>query len=726
MKKVININFQGRVVPIEETAYDLLKQYIESLTKFFANEEGKEEIINDIEGRISELFAEYLKKGSTCITDEVLQGIIASIGKPEDFEAEELNVKEQLNNNAQNSSSASYNSKGFSNSMHAAPSKMYRDENNKILGGVCSGVANYFKTDASVIRVLTAIFFGVTFIPYLILWVVIPSTATQQIGSIRKRLFRNTDEKIIAGVCSGLSYYFGISVWIPRVLFLLPFISFVFKMNSFFSFGSFPQFINFTVSPGAIVVYVILWLILPEAVTAADKLEMKGEKVDLNSIKTTIQNDMEGFTKKVNEWGENINEEAKKMGDSIKQNTQNFAQQNNFQVKKVESGLGYVLKTLIKVIAYTIIGIVTLSVLAGLFSIGVVLTGLLPLKDFVIKDGWQNICAWGTLLLFVWVPVIGAITYIIRRLTNAKKNSNAVRYAFGGLWTIGWIFAICFIASLSQDFRFKNNPVEESIQLQNPTVQKLEIRTSNFNQNKSWEWIDFDPFESFTEDTAFVKNFRLTVIKSTNDSFQIKVIKKARGFDRKEANDLANKFDFLVSQKDTVLNISKGIAINKKDKFRNQHVNVIVAVPVGKRFKVEDDIFLGVHTNVNFGNDDDAWYNEKRNFDFDTYDFDVNVEYVMTQNGLKRVSPKEEDNNEVEEGAAEKNNTLEQYKNSREQLKQQIEKEKLMLEEQKRKLEEKEKEYKKTIDSSFKQSSTQNHKSIHLQIGDILLNKYST
>jgi site-specific recombinase XerD len=63
MKKVININFQGRVVPIEETAYDILKQYVESLRRFFANEEGKDEIINDIEGRIAELFAETLKKG---------------------------------------------------------------------------------------------------------------------------------------------------------------------------------------------------------------------------------------------------------------------------------------------------------------------------------------------------------------------------------------------------------------------------------------------------------------------------------------------------------------------------------------------------------------------------------------------------------------------------------------------------------------------------------------
>ena len=84
MKKVININFQGRIIPIEESAYDMLKQYVESLRKFFANEEGRDEIINDIEGRIAELFGENLKKGSTCITDVEVNHIIKSMGRPEE------------------------------------------------------------------------------------------------------------------------------------------------------------------------------------------------------------------------------------------------------------------------------------------------------------------------------------------------------------------------------------------------------------------------------------------------------------------------------------------------------------------------------------------------------------------------------------------------------------------------------------------------------------------
>src|SRR5580698_3173951 len=89
MKKIININFHSRVIPIEETAYEILQQYVESLRRYFANEEGREEIISDIENRFSELFADTLKKGAVCITDDDVNAIIASMGRPEEFAAEE-------------------------------------------------------------------------------------------------------------------------------------------------------------------------------------------------------------------------------------------------------------------------------------------------------------------------------------------------------------------------------------------------------------------------------------------------------------------------------------------------------------------------------------------------------------------------------------------------------------------------------------------------------------
>ena len=190
MKKVININFQGRVVPIEEAAYDALKKYIESLTKFFEKEEGKEEIINDIEGRISELFADTLKKGSTCICEDDVNKIIASMGRPEDFETEEVYVKEQLGGTDNKQNNNEFKNKYTDD--YRERTRLFRDDNDKILGGVCGGLANYLRVDVSVVRILFAILTfgaGTGFLIYLVLWVVLPSRYLKT--NLTKRLYRD-------------------------------------------------------------------------------------------------------------------------------------------------------------------------------------------------------------------------------------------------------------------------------------------------------------------------------------------------------------------------------------------------------------------------------------------------------------------------------------------------------------------------------------------------------
>ena len=206
MKQVININFQGRVVPIEVTAYDLLKNYIESLSRHFANEEGKDEIINDIESRIGELFQERISKGATCITDDDVKAIIKSMGNPEDFEAMDDAQPASF------TSSSSYQEQPGATSA-SGHKRLFRNENDKVLGGVCSGLANYFNIDVVIARIIFVIllFSGIGFLTYIIMWIAVPSSATVQIGGTRKKLFRDPDEKMIAGVCSGIGNYFGIN-----------------------------------------------------------------------------------------------------------------------------------------------------------------------------------------------------------------------------------------------------------------------------------------------------------------------------------------------------------------------------------------------------------------------------------------------------------------------------------------------------------------------------------
>ncbi|MCZ2395184.1 MAG: PspC domain-containing protein, partial [Chitinophagales bacterium] len=175
MKKVININFQGSVVPIEESAYDILRQYIDSLRTYFSEEEGKDEIINDIESRISELFQERLKGGATCITDDDVNAIIDNMGRPKDFAAADSEGGDSEHNDSKRGSSSSQYQ------WQPNQGRLFRDEHNKILGGVCSGIGNYLRIDPWIVRILFIIS-GIGILAYLILWIFIPSNIGSSTG----------------------------------------------------------------------------------------------------------------------------------------------------------------------------------------------------------------------------------------------------------------------------------------------------------------------------------------------------------------------------------------------------------------------------------------------------------------------------------------------------------------------------------------------------------------
>jgi len=655
MKKVININFQGRVIPIEESAYDMLKRYVESLNVYFSNEEGKDEIINDIESRIAELFGETLKKGSTCISEDDVEKIIDSMGRPADFEEQGGGAA-----TAENKESTKPKTEQTSYQPTDGPKRLYRDENNKVLGGVCSGIANYIGTDPVLIRVLSVILFGVVFFPYIVLWIAVPSNASTVIGASRKRLFRDMEDKVIAGVCSGFSHYFGISVWIPRVLFLLPFISFAFHFTHIGWWG-FPHFLNVSFSPGSFILYIILWLALPEAKTTADKLEMRGEKVDLNNIKNTIQTDMtnffrkaeqsgKGITGKANQWGNEFSEKANEWSQEFSQTVREKSQQYSSEMaanKRNHKSFGDVIALIFKAFAYFIIGVVLFSVLCALFGLGIALTGLMPLKDFILNNQWDNLYAWGTLILFIWVPVVGIITFFIRRLAKMKAGSKLIRYTFLSLWIVGWFCAISLIASLAHSFHYNNRGVEENITLSNAGINKLEVMSQP--HSKFWDrnrWFKFEPFAQVDEDTAYIQNVRIRIVRSLDDSFHVNMVKLANGSSKNNADITARKINYNIVQKDSFLLLDKGIMITPENKFRNQSIALTIQVPKGKKIKINNNARFGEDVHVSFGVNNDSdwdWNYNNNNDDVKSYDWKSGVEYIMTEKGLKRTEAVEEE-----------------------------------------------------------------------------------
>ena len=661
MNKVININFQGRILPIEELAYETLKQYIESLRVYFANEEGRDEIINDIECRIAELCEDRLKKGTVCIAVDDINLIIASIGRPADFEAQdgfEASASQSGQSTTQNRSSQSYSNYDASGN---PPRRLFRDEQNKVLGGVCSGIANYFGLEPLLVRILWFFLIGVNILGYIILWIAVPSTSVKEVGGVRKRLFRDIDNKIIGGVASGLSKYFGIQVWIIRILFLIPFIRFVVNFRhmhlwQFWDATDFPNLFDITFSPGAVFVYIVLWLVLPEAKTSADKLEMVGEKVDLNSIKNTIQNDMEGFSKRAQSWG----------SDLYNRNKRNTASNNEAAPIEKRKGfiyyIGRIITLFIKVVVYFILAIVGISLLAALFGIGVAATALLPLKNFLLEEGTQTWSVFGAILLFVWVPILGIVTAIIRKIAGLKKANIWVRSSFWALWVVGWVMLFYFGSSLGNSFSRHNVPTEQTITLTNPKIDFLEITAAPKMKYYENHWFQIEPFQGFAdEDTVYVRNLRIRIVQSLNDSFQVKIVKLSNGKTVQNANDLASKINFELTQQDSLVYLDKGIGINKVDKFRNQHIIMTISVPIGKRIKITNKGWSQTNVNINghgvrMGtidriSSDENWYDEwNEPYDNESYSFERGVEYKMTKSGLEKIKRADEiDSNNEEE-----------------------------------------------------------------------------
>ena len=627
MKKVININFQGTVIPIEESSYEMLQQYIESLRRYFAKEEGRDEIVNDIESRISELFQERMKAGSTCITDDDVNAIIKNMGRPEEFDEQENDGTFSAEPNTGKSTKKENAESIFNSDFDWKGKKLYRDEAHKVLGGVCSGVAAYFGIDPVIARVVFIVFaftgFGVLL--YLLLWIFIPGSILLENG-VRKRLYRNPDGKIIGGVCNGMASYFNVNPWIPRVLFLIPFISFFFRWSNWAGIG-FPQFLSFSFSPGAIIIYIILWLVVPEANTTSEKLEMKGEKVDMNSIKDSVIKEMKDVGDRVGKMGMEAGRLAKEKGPEMGQQIHQAASRGG-------SAVGNVFLTIIKIFVYFILGCVALSLIIGLFALAIAAVGIFPLKDFVLNDNWQSIFAWGTLIFFIAVPVIGIITFIIRRIARVKSKSNFMGWSFGGLWVIGWVFFILMISSVARDFKGISSMNETPVFLSNPQVASLEVKPiQNMNERRNG-WFRLEPFHTVADDTAMIGNVKIRIKKSLTDSFRVTTIKMANGNTRRYADTLASLISFNMYQQDSVLMMDRGLMINTTDKFRNQNVEVTIYVPVGHRIKINNAFKHISNSKVMF--DDFSirssnWYDYNDNDDFD---FNYGVEYIMKEDGL--------------------------------------------------------------------------------------------
>lgn len=168
MKRTIQINLAGSIFNIDDDAYEVLRDYLSAVERQFLSATDGREVIHDLELRMAELFTERLKPLRQVISVDDVREVLKVLGNPED-----IGGRQDGGYRYTNPYSGRYQGRRRNR-------RMYRDPEDKPIGGVCSGMAWYFNTDPLLIRILfvIALFMGFGFLLYLILWIALPVAQT--------------------------------------------------------------------------------------------------------------------------------------------------------------------------------------------------------------------------------------------------------------------------------------------------------------------------------------------------------------------------------------------------------------------------------------------------------------------------------------------------------------------------------------------------------------------
>ncbi len=476
MNKTVNVNIGGIVFHIDENAYERFKQYLESIRSHFSSSEGRDEIMQDIESRIAEMFQERIRDNKQVINILDVEEVTRRMGKPEQFGDEETKEsKEQM------------------------PKE-----------------------------------------------------------KIHKRLFRNPDDKLMGGVCSGLSAYFDIDpVWIRLIL-----------AFAILYYGT------------GFMLYLILWIVIPKAITTADKLQMKGEPITVGNIEKNVQEEMGQVKKKFNDVKE---------GGSIR----------SF-ISKFFDAIGQIAKMIFLVVGKLF---AILFIFLGLLMVFVIFASFLALFKLpgtqypevlnqIFPTGFQFGFALIAALIVVGLPFIMLAYWGARNIFNIRKSTRILNFSALGIWLAAVVVCVFLGISIAGDFREKQS-IRREIDLVQPAASMLHLKLNGKGENpKEYDLWDEDEWNgdlrlSLNDGQLQSKDIKLDIVKSENDSFQLTQICYARGSSKKTAADHATRISYSFNQADSILSFDPFFTIEKNEKYRVQKIQLILHVPVGKKIYID-------------------------------------------------------------------------------------------------------------------------------------------
>jgi phage shock protein PspC (stress-responsive transcriptional regulator) len=554
MKKTISINIAGVIFYIEEDAYEKLKGYLASVQKYFSTYEGSREIVEDIESRIAEKFAEKQKLNANQALNEAdVDGLIASMGTVADFEAlaeqEDLLPKhsEKIEEKQQDGAAGgakSESNKGTTTNINGSDVKrIFRDTKRKLLGGVCAGIANYMSVDPLWVRLITLVLFlglaplnglgGTVFILYMALWIAFPGNFFLEEDPKIKKLYRDPDTKVLGGIVGGIGKYTGWDLGVLRLIFVL----------SIFLFGS------------GLIIYLILWMITPMAKTLTDKMHMKGEPITLENIETNIKR--------------NINASDKIEGSLTKLLLFPFR-----AISAIFTAIGPLVRfagTAARIfggVLMIIVGVITtfgivVALLSGLGLMGTlpIVLGDVPVHYFT-GDASVGMFVFGFLALVIPFALIAILGIWV--VSKHNPLSSIVWQSLLGVWVAGVLGASVTIGRFATNFA-KRGSIEKTELLLSPKPILFALKDDDNNDN------------GVLDTKITLKGYEGTDTKALEEY-------NARGKSRVDAEKNASSINYKLVQKDSIVVFDRHFELPNSAKYREQQVVINLFIPYEKQF----------------------------------------------------------------------------------------------------------------------------------------------
>ena len=507
MNRIISANINGFVFQIDELAYDRLKQYLESLRLRIT----EKEVYDDIENRIAELFSHLLNTGTPAIFLNHVEDVIAQVGS-----AEELGD---------------------------AMDSVDRDgaaEGEAFTSGAASGASS-------------------------------ASASGHAGGGHAKRLYRNEDDVVVYGVCSGIAAYFG---WDPV------FVRAIFGVLAVASFGT------------VILVYVFLMVIIPAASTPAEKLQMRGEPVNFDNLaKVVDQNVRSAYESAYAKAMENVKPRAKR-------------------------GLGKTGRLVVKVFAaialVALFSVIVPGVIGAVLSAGMFAFVFDAFYDYFLL-GYTYLG--GTILAIcavVLVPLIHLIYGLIRILVNGKKMSPFLRWPLNVAFWIALVFLTVksvevgrgFSSSASVNFaktceqvdsaktivvRTETVPLKWDGELDGRARQELDESIKDIDVEVTLNGRDGYHGEHAFYDLMVNRasnDVSLTIATTLEAKPFVTVFKRSRG-SRKSAITYAAGLRYDVRWDSTTLVLPDVLILGKNAPWRNPSVEVVLNLPIGYKANID-------------------------------------------------------------------------------------------------------------------------------------------